>query len=134
MDEKLSIIYVDDDEDDIFFFETVMKDIDVPAMISVCSSGIELVNKLNVYGNRTDVIFMDINMPLQNGFECLEEIQANHDWKSIPVFFISTSDSAAHRQKAEHLGAMGYIHKPSTFSELKDVLKQTISSITHLPD
>jgi CheY-like chemotaxis protein len=69
-----------------------------------------------------DVIFLDINMPHKNGIECLSEIKQNKKLKNLPVIMFSTSNSRDKIGMVFKNGADVYIHKPSDFSQLKQVI------------
>lgn len=129
MRKEITIMYADDDEDDAFFFENVIRDIDISCSLSVFSSGIDLLESLARTSPNPDLIFMDINMPLKNGLECLKELRMKDDWKSIPVFMISTSDSGSYQQTALTLGASGYILKPNSYEALREELRETINQV-----
>ncbi|CAN5234628.1 hypothetical protein BH23BAC2_BH23BAC2_27750 [soil metagenome] len=60
-----------------------------------------------------DLILMDLNMPVMNGFECLKEIRSNPVFLDIPVIIFSTSNYEKDIAHAEELGALGYLHKPN---------------------
>jgi CheY-like chemotaxis protein len=63
-----------------------------------------------------DVIFMDINMPLMNGFECLALLKKHTRLKTIPVVILTTSNSLAEAEVARVLGAIFFLTKPPNFS------------------
>ena len=72
---KLHIILADDDRDDHLFFKEAMEELKVAAHITTVENGEELMQLLNEKTNDAcHVLFMDLNMPRKNGFECLEEI------------------------------------------------------------
>ena len=121
-------MYADDDQDDAYLFHTVMSDIVPPCDSSVFSSGIDLIRHLETPNDKPDIIMMDINMPLKNGLECLREIRQNKQWDTIPVYIFSTSDAELYQRQALNYGASGYVHKPSSFQELRDAIKNLIES------
>jgi two-component system chemotaxis response regulator CheY len=61
---------------------------------------------------RVDLIMTDINMPDINGLELISYLRANPNYKSTPVFIISTEGSAKDIEKGKQLGADEYIVKP----------------------
>ncbi len=71
-----------------------------------------------------DYIFLDLNLPLMTGFECLYNLKKNTLLKDIPVVIYSTSSRDIDRQKTKDLGAMHYISKPGSMHELKDLLQR----------
>ena len=77
-------------------------------------------------GQLPDVLFLDLNMPRINGWQCLEEIKRNDKLKLLHVVIFSTS---FHQEVADQLfkkGALHYIRKPSAFGQLKSVIHQVL--------
>ncbi len=67
----------------------------------------ELLEKHSV-----DLILLDIMMPVMNGFEVLSQLNADTEWKHIPVIVISAADEKDNVIKAIELGAEDYLSKP----------------------
>ena len=60
---------------------------------------------------KVGLIFSDINMPNMDGLQLLSELQANAQWKNVPVLMISTEGSQAKVMEAVQLGARGFVPK-----------------------
>ncbi|MFT4112091.1 response regulator [Silvibacterium sp.] len=73
------------------------------------------------------LILCDVNMPVMNGMEFLENMQKNGAWKGIPVIMVTTEGGMDNVMKAVQLGAKGYIHKPFTTDEVKQKLSQCLN-------
>lgn len=73
------------------------------------------------------VLFLDLNMPMKNGIECLDEIKANKRFNDIIIAIYSTSSSEEHIEETFIKGANIYIKKPSDFNELKRVLSYVVT-------
>jgi CheY-like chemotaxis protein len=87
--------------------------------LSAANDGIELMELLN--GQQTSssrLVFLDLNMPVKTGQECLEEIRANAALKHIPVVIYSTSTSEDDIERAHAAGADFYVSKPASFNDL----------------
>ncbi|RXS95711.1 response regulator [Silvibacterium dinghuense] len=78
--------------------------------------------------NTVQLILCDVNMPVMNGMEFLEEKQKNSAWKDIPVLMVTTEGGMENVMKAVQLGAKGYIHKPFTTDEVKQKLLQCLGA------
>lgn len=128
MSKTIRILYADDDADDAFLFETIISDIDIDCDLKIFPSGIALIDHLKTCRQMPDMIFLDINMPLKNGLECLTEIKTNNNWEDIPIYIFSTSDAEVYKQSAVSKGAFGYIAKPHSFSEMREVLSNAIQN------
>jgi len=78
-----------------------------------------------------NIIFLDLNMPIKNGIECLKEIRANERFKNLVLVIYSTSGSEHDIQEAFINGANIYIKKPNNFAELKANLAKVINRSVH---
>ena len=123
----LKILLADDDPDDRYFFEEALKDILQPTHLSVLNDGEQLMQQLtNEAYELPDILFLDLNMPRKNGFECLSDIKLNPRLKELPIIIYSTS---FHKKIADMLynhGATYYISKPFEISELKKAVQQML--------
>jgi len=117
------IMLIDDDSDDQDIFCEALSDIDPSVIAVTADSASQAFKKLAVDGDVFDLIFLDINMPLTNGWECLKMIKQDPAYRDIPVVMYSTSSHTAERENAKALGALGLITKPSDFEVLKQHLK-----------
>lgn len=73
-----------------------------------------------------DYIFLDINMPVMNGKECLEKIKDEPLLRDIPVIVYTTSSRFSEREMYRSLGARECIVKPTSFSVLVNILRKTL--------
>jgi len=69
-----------------------------------------------------DIIFIDINMPIMNGWQCLAMLKEQELYKGIPVIMYSTSSHSEDVEKAGELGARCFFTKPPNFNSLKESL------------
>ena len=81
---------------------------------------------LNKTPQLPDVLFLDLNMPRKNGFECLSEIKLSDKLKQIPVIVFSTSFEQEVVNRLYQNGAHYFIRKPSEFSQFKKIIQQTL--------
>jgi len=123
----LNIYLADDDDADQFLFKEALEEMELKTRLTIMDSGIQLLNMLGeAITALPDIIFMDINMPCKNGFECLDELKQHASLKIIPVVMLSSSCLPESERMALKLGASKYICKPNSFEilvrEIKDVL------------
>lgn len=71
---------------------------------------------------KPDFIFLDYEMPVWDGKETL--IQLKKSFPKIPVLILSMLDEKSIIQECIQLGAIGYLHKDSSITELEDALKK----------
>jgi len=75
-----------------------------------------------------EILFLDLNMPRKNGFECLKEIRSNKKFDEISIAIYSTSAAERDIEATFIAGANVYISKPNDFNELKQVLEKAVMS------
>lgn len=139
MTNKIRILLADDDRDDRFLFQEALSEIDIETTLETVHDGEQLMKYLLEHAeNLPDVLFLDLNMPRINGFECLSEIKVTDKIKEIPVIMFSTSfPRDAHYeqdmiQMLMKIGATDYIRKPANFNELKDVIRGSLLKISEI--
>ena len=122
-----SIFLADDDEDDCILFEDALREVCSQTELTTANDGDELITlmKTNV-PPPPDVIFLDLNMPRRNGFECLELIRKTKQWKDIPVVIFSTTGQEEMIKKVYEQGANYFIRKPGSFPKLKQAIRQIL--------
>lgn len=126
--EYIHIILADDDEDDRMFFTDAFDELKINTKVQTCNDGVELMNYLNKEDSiLPNVLFLDLNMPMKNGIECLHEIKADKRFDDIVIAIYSTSSSEEHIEETFICGANIYIKKPSDFNELKRVLSYVVT-------
>jgi len=123
----LNILLADDDMDDCNFFKHALEELPLSALLTTVHDGQELMNYLDENSEQLPhVVFLDINMPRKNGMECLSEIKRNPKLKEIPVVMFSTSNSWDTINLLFKSGSHVYIHKPSDFAQLKQVIQHAL--------
>jgi CheY-like chemotaxis protein len=120
-----SILLIDDDDDDLEFFVSAVNEISSSLLCITESSAQKALDKLKNNETAPDVIFLDLNMPVMNGFQFLAEVKNDRTLKDIPVIILSTSSVPITIQQTKALGAVDFITKPNNFAALKRIL-QTI--------
>jgi CheY-like chemotaxis protein len=126
--DALTILLADDDEDDRIFFKEAFQEIKVKTVVKTVNDGLQLMNFLNDPENHLpNIVFLDLNMPIKSGMECLIEIRKNTRLRNLAIAIYSTSSSDENIEEAFVNGANIYIKKPNDFSMLKVILEQVIN-------
>jgi two-component system chemotaxis response regulator CheY len=73
---------------------------------------------------KVDLVITDINMPDINGLELVSFIKNNPNYKSTPLFIVSTEGSERDRDKGLALGADAYLVKPFPPEDLQNLIRQ----------
>ena len=126
----LYILLADDDEADRLLFKEAFEELKINTAVHMVKNGVQLMEYLeNQESRMPDLIFLDLNMPLKNGLECLKDIRKDKNLKEIAVAIYSTSSSKKDMEETFHNGANIYINKPNDFNTLKQVLKKAVVNI-----
>ena len=108
----INILLADDDFDDRYFFERVLKKLPIRTALSTVDNGEKLMIYLSENAeNLPDVLFLDLNMPRKNGAECLSAIKENEKLKHLPVIIYSTHMLEKDEAVLYRKGAHYYIQK-----------------------
>lgn len=112
-----NIWLADDDQDDCELFEDVLKQILPVCRLTVFNNGNDLMESLSP-SNKPEILFLDINMPLKNGMDCLLEIRAQRHFSRLPIVMFSSSREPKFMDSSYGYGANLYYSKPTSFNEL----------------
>ncbi len=127
---QLYVLLADDDMDDCLFFREAVEELLVSTKLTAVHDGEQLMHLLVTETNALpDVLFLDINMPRKNGFDCLTEIKMSAKLKQLPVIMFSTSFEQEVVNLLYQNGAQHFIRKPSEFSQFKKIIQQTLTMI-----
>jgi len=118
------IVLVEDDSDDQELVADALKAAGVSNELRLFRNGKEAKDYLLTTQERPLIIICDINMPVKDGFQLREEIQADEFLrrKSIPFVFLSTDASPHAVERAYDLTVQGFFKKPSSFSGFQEML------------
>nr|WP_321236148.1 LytTR family DNA-binding domain-containing protein [uncultured Psychroserpens sp.] len=123
------IIVADDESLTRDRISNLLKDYRNFKIVKETSNGVETLNAIRLY--KPDVIFLDIKMPLLNGFEVLQELSKN-DYKLL-VFVTAFDDYAI---KAFENEAIDYLLKPfndGRFAKLMERVNRYLSPLHEEP-
>jgi CheY-like chemotaxis protein len=122
-----NILIVDDDEDDRDLFYTALREVDGSVTCILARDGQEALLGLRLKEfPMPDLIFIDLNMPRVNGFQCLTELKKDRALQNIPIAIYTTSKIKEHKEECQRLGAAHFITKPTSFAELCNVISEVL--------
>ena len=119
------IILAGEDPDDCLIFSQLAKEVNDKVEI-ICLTDCESLVRYLDDSLPPELIFLDLNMPLLSGMECLQKIKENLQWKDIPLIIYSTASSGDIIQECYNLGARLYIVKPDSTDKLKEIFSWLI--------
>jgi CheY-like chemotaxis protein len=125
MNHSKKILLIDDDPDDQIFFLDAVHTIGPDLHCELVSTCNEAFRKLEM-PPLPDFIFMDLNMPMMNGFDCLVYLKNQNDFKDIPVVIFTTSKNMNDITRTRQLGAKWFMTKPDDFNLLCEKLNKII--------
>jgi two-component system cell cycle response regulator DivK len=116
------ILVVEDQEDN----RQILRDL-------LTSGGFDMIEAENgadaitaAQANRPDLILMDIQLPILDGYEATRRIKANPDLKSIPIIVVTSYALSGDEDKARRAGCDDYVAKPFSPRELLAKIKTYI--------
>ena len=126
---------VEDDADDRLYFRNAVKQIDASYHCLEAWNGAQAIKLLQKANQLPDFIFIDINMPLMNGLDCLEKLKEDEKSKKIPVIIYSTSQYQKNSDYTRELGASYFLTKPADTKQLPQQLilamEKALQNIQH---
>lgn len=122
---KHKIIAIDDEHSIRFIIEnTFKKDFD----ISTFKNGEDALISMQS-GEIPDLIICDIEMPVMNGFEYIQQVRASGFFDDIPLLMLSGKENSDDRIRCFDSGADDYIIKPFNPKELLARVKRRLVSL-----
>ncbi len=124
-----NILVIEDDKSSAFLIQLLLRELDVVESISFAAHGEEALDYLmrpKANGSRyPEYVFLDLNMPVMNGFEfikkgrqlgCMDETQTR-------IIVLTSSRYGKDIQQAKELGISHYLNKPISEEEILMVLE-----------
>jgi CheY-like chemotaxis protein len=120
------ILLVDDDEDDVARFIEVFERLAPHADCTIASNGQEAIDMLQAEISLPDLVFLDLTMPVINGFDCLRHFYFNPRYKYMTAGVLTGSAVIADMKTAKGLGAKFYLTKPNSMASLSEKLDRIL--------
>jgi CheY-like chemotaxis protein len=123
-------LLVDDDSINNFINQRLIEEMEITGQLSLAENGLEALAYIREHGNDDlkcpRLILLDINMPVMDGFEFLQEFEnlefANKE--KVKIVMLTTSTSQKDVDKLDGHKIAGYINKPLTEEKLIDVVNR----------
>lgn len=93
--------------------------------VVTAANGQEGLDKMEA--ENPDLVLLDAGMPVMTGFQMLEEIRSNPEWKNIPVIMLTAHSDPKDIAKARTYGIVDYVTKPFDPMELREKLERALS-------
>jgi len=119
-----TVIFIDDSETALA--STKMVTDSMPIDVHQYLSATEALDAINSGSVIPELVITDLNMPVMNGFEFLQEFRNIEAMKRIPVLMLTTETKAEMKQKGKALGLTGWIVKPFNPTQLKSAINRVL--------
>ena len=120
------IFYADDDHDDRELFADALEEVNPGVRLVLARNGLEIIELLENQNEVPDFIFLDINMPVMSGKECLKKLKKVDRLKSVPVIMYTTTSNKEEFNNLVLLGAADCVVKGISFQAIKDSLRSIL--------
>jgi CheY-like chemotaxis protein len=128
---KRTFLLADDDPDDVAMFREALLIIDPSIVFYHAQDGrgvLDILGDKNL--EKPDIIFLDINMPIMNGWECLANVKQYESYRNIPIVIYSTASHYKEVEKAIEMGAVCFFTKPTEFNQLTTNLRMIADNLS----
>jgi CheY-like chemotaxis protein len=119
-----NILLADDDRDHAALFRHILQKERPGVEVHAVHDGDELLRYLRLYP--VDLLFLDLNMPCKNGYECLREIRNDPSKQDLPIVMYSSSAYLTDIQKSFVNRADFYLVKPFNTDHLRTALQKIL--------
>jgi putative two-component system response regulator len=114
MFDEVTILAVDDDSMNLKMLEIMLSELD--CRLLKADSGQQALDLLEIEPN-IDVILLDLEMPVMDGYETIKRLKQSFNWRDIPVIVVTAGTHEVTRMLG--LGANDFISKPYNPEELR---------------
>jgi CheY-like chemotaxis protein len=122
------LLIIDDDPDDREFFCDALKDVDGSAICHTFKNGLEALDALRLdHSPVPDFIFLDLNMPVLSGKQCLAELKKIKKLSQTHIIIYTTSKLTDDFSETIQMGAMHFLTKPTSYTDLCEALSAVLS-------
>ncbi|GAB3697869.1 response regulator [Spirosoma flavus] len=119
-----NVLIVDDDEDDQYLIRTAFEKDSLQYNLQFATNGTDVLEKIESPRFLPDLVLLDLNMPIINGFDVLKHMKTSPLYRHIPIVVLTTSENESDINLAYDLGANTYIVKPINHHALVELAEQ----------
>ena len=121
MQKIASVLLVDDDATSNFITSNIIRRLNLAESIHSAKNGVEALTSLEL--EMPDVVFLDLHMPVMNGFEFLEQLVVQiPDYASrMKIFILSSSTNHSDMERIKKYSIDGYISKPINIEKIQQL-------------
>ena len=119
-DKKITVLIVEDNRVNMLLLKTILKNLFVKTIVHEVVNGKEAVDNFELI--KPDIIFMDIQMPVMNGYEATKIIRNLKSGQNVPIIAITAGTEKEEKDKCLTAGMNDYIPKPIIKGVIEEVI------------
>lgn len=81
--------------------------------------------------NPVDIVLLDINMPVMNGFEVCAAVRAVKEFEDLPMIFVTGQNESFARTACYQVGGDNFVTKPFNLAELRAIIERYTKKQAH---
>lgn len=117
------VMVVDDEPNIVLSLEFLMQQAGFQVVTAATGEeALELINQ-----TAPNLVLLDISLPGISGFEVLQSLRQQADFKNLPIIMLTAHGREAEKEKGLALGADDYITKPFSTQELVEKVKSLLA-------
>ena len=119
------VLYIEDNDDNVFMLKMRLELLDDFEVLTAEDGEKGCVMAVS---ERPDIILMDLEMPVMNGWEATRRLKGNPETRDIPIIGLSAHALSGEREKALAVGCNEYETKPIEFDRLVSTVRRILAS------
>lgn len=136
-----SVLYAEDDENDVFFMERAFSKLQLSDALRVVPNGrlaVEYLSGVGDYADRAkhplpDVLILDVKMPEMSGLEVLKWARGRPEYQALPILLFTSSTQRTDIDFSRNHRASGYLVKPSNAEHLAALVGKILAACASRP-
>ena len=116
---KITVLIVEDNRINMLLLKTIIKNLPIKTTVFEVVNGKQAVEQFETIN--PDIIFMDIQMPIMNGYEATKLIRNIKTGQNVPIIAITAGTEKEEKEKCIKSGMDDYIPKPI----IKGIIEET---------
>ncbi|MCS0628240.1 response regulator [Telluria mixta] len=117
------ILLLEDDHVDVLTTRRALKEIHVDNPLVVCENGEQGLAWLRDAADPPCLVLLDLNMPVMNGIEFLEQVKRDEQLRRIPMVVLTTSEEMEDKVRSFDLGIAGYMAKSLDYRRFVEAMR-----------
>jgi CheY-like chemotaxis protein len=118
------VLLVEDNEVNQLVASTMLEDLGFD--VTIANHGAQALDKLDI--QEFELVLLDLQMPVMDGFTTIEHIRQNPRWQALPVIALTALTAADEIARCHEAGFTSHLAKPIMIEELTQRLRETVQA------